>query len=83
VVLPAHLVAQQLPDIFGGKSRIIEHTIQNKDGSQECTTYFKSIDPVNIISEMHFSKNSPNLIVQNIVVCRLYTYAQVHHQVLF
>jgi hypothetical protein len=39
---------------------------QNKDGSQECTTYFKGIDPVNIISEMHFSKNSPNLIVQNI-----------------
>jgi hypothetical protein len=38
----------------------------NKDGSQECITYYKSIDPVNIISEIHYSKNSPNLIVQNI-----------------
>ena len=64
-----HISRVATPDSFRrniGKSRIVEHTIQNKDGSQECITYYKSIDPVNIISEIHYSKNSPNLIVQNI-----------------
>jgi hypothetical protein len=61
-----HISRVATPDSFRrniGKSRIVEHTIQNKDGSQECITYYKSIDPVNIISEIHYSKNSPNLIV--------------------
>jgi hypothetical protein len=62
----SRVISSEIFKTSRGKSRIIEHTIQNKDGSQECITYFKSIAKVNIISEMHFSKNSPNLIVQNI-----------------
>jgi hypothetical protein len=44
------------------KHRIIEHTIQNKDGSQECITYFKSIDPVNILSEFSYTKKTLSIL---------------------
>jgi hypothetical protein len=63
----SRVIGSEILKANGGKSRIIEHTIQNKDGSQECTTYFKSIDPVKDL----------------LAVYRLYICEQAHRQVSF
>ncbi len=46
------------------KYKIIEHTEILEDGTQRCRTFLKSISKESIISELNYTKNQPNLIVQ-------------------
>jgi hypothetical protein len=46
------------------KYKIIENTEIHENGEQTCRTFLKSISEESLISQMYYTKNQPNLIVQ-------------------